>query len=235
MTSNNYKVLAIGAHPDDLEISCAGTLAKWAKKGFSITMVVATNGELSSPHKNLADKIAAIRIKEFYKAAQLIKAQALRLNIEDGLVVDSRENRIKFIELMQEIRPDIIITHYPDDDHADHQAVSRLVCASLIAAQAKSITTRKWKIKKVYFMEFLGGIGFNPDIYIDITSTLSIKKRMLSKHVSQLKAMKKSYTINLLDIVEATARFRGLQSNVRYAEGFIEFKSWRRTGVSDVP
>ncbi|MFA5200337.1 MAG: hypothetical protein WC442_05485, partial [Candidatus Omnitrophota bacterium] len=92
-----------------------------------------------------------------------------------------------------------------------------------------------WKVKKVYFMDSLGSINFYPDTYIDISETVSIKKQMLLSHLSQFKVMKKKYKIDLWDVVEATARFRGIQANVKYAEAFVEFRSWRRSGVIDEP
>lgn len=230
MKNNVCKILAIGAHPDDLEISCAGSLAKWSKEGSSITMVVVSNGELSSPNTALVGKMSKIRSKEFYNSARIIKAQAVRLNMKDGLIFDNQESRLVFIKLLEKVRPDIVITHYPDDDHPDHRAVNSLVCSSIVIAQAQS-RFPDWKVKKVYFMDSLGGINFYPDVYIDVTETISIKKRMLYGHSSQIKVMQKKYKVDLWDIAETTARFRGIQSNVRYAEAFIEFKSWRRNRI----
>ncbi len=234
MKTNTYKVLAIGAHPDDLEISCAGALAKWSKEGASITMVVVSNGELSSSNNALVGKMDTIRIKEFYSSAKIIKAQALRLNMNDGLILDNQESRSVFINLFEKVRPDIVITHYPGDDHPDHQAVNSLVCSSVVIAQAKSHFAG-WKIKKVYFMDSLGSINFYPNVYIDVTSEIFVKKKMLCGHSSQIKVMEKKYKVDLWDIVEVTARFRGIQSNVQYAEAFLEFKSWRRNRVIDGP
>lgn len=223
-----HKVLAIGAHPDDLEISCAGTLAKLVNGGALVTMVIVTDGELSSPTKELKTRIERVRINEFYGAAEVINAAALRLRIPDGFVFDNRENRQRFIKLMLQVKPDTVITHYPDN-HPDHRAVNRLVCASVVIAQAQSHSLEKWRVRKVYLMEPLGGLGFEPDAYVDITPTLSIKKKMLLKHMSQLEVMKRTYGIELWDTVETTARFRGMQSNVSYAEAFQEFKSRERT------
>ncbi len=234
MKSTAYKILAIGAHPDDLEISCAGALAKWSQEGASITMAVVSNGELSSADNSLVGKMDTIRIKEFYNSAKIIKAQPLRLNMKDGLILDNQESRSVFIKLLEKVRPDIVITHYPGDDHPDHRAVNSLVCSSIVIAQAQS-RFPGWRIKKVYFMDSLGSINFYPDVYIDVTRAISIKKKMLCGHLSQIKVMKKKYKADLWDIAEATARFRGIQSSVQYAEAFMEFKSWRRTGVSDVP
>lgn len=225
-----HKILAIGAHPDDLEISCAGTLAKWSNEGASITMVVASNGELSSSSSSLIGKMDKIRIKEFCHSAKSIKAQSLRLNMKDGGIFDNPKSRSVFIKLIEKIRPDIVITHFPGDDHPDHRTVNSLVCSSIVIAQAQS-RSPEWRIKKVYFMDSLGSINFNPDIYIDISETISIKKEMLRGHSSQIKVMKKKYMVDLWDIVQATARFRGIQFNVQYAEAFVEFKSWRRSKV----
>lgn len=230
MKVNTYKILAIGAHPDDLEISCAGTLAKWSKEGASITMAVVSNGELSSADNALVGKMDTIRIKEFYNSAKIIKAQPLRLNMEDGLIFDNQESRSVFIKLLEKVKPDIVITHYPGDDHPDHRAVNSLVCSSIVIAQAQ-FQFPSWKIKKVYFMDSLGGINFYPDVYIDVTRAILTKKKMLCEHLSQIKVMKKKYKVDLWDIAEATSRFRGIQSGVRYAEAFIEFKSWRRNRI----
>jgi LmbE family N-acetylglucosaminyl deacetylase len=230
MKTNVRKILAIGAHPDDLEISCAGTLAKWSKDGSLITMAVVSNGELSSPDRALVGKMGKIRNREFSDSAKVIKAQPLSLNMKDGLIFDNLESRKVFIRLFKKVKPDIVITHYPGDDHPDHRAVNSLVCSSIVIAQAQSHHP-DWRVKKIYFMDSLGSINFYPDVYIDITKTISFKKQMLCWHPSQIKVMEKKYKVDLWDIAEATARFRGIQSNVQYAEAFMEFKSWRRNRV----
>jgi LmbE family N-acetylglucosaminyl deacetylase len=176
--------------------------------------------------------MSKIRGKEFYNSARIIKAQPVRLNMKDGLIFDNQKSRMVFIKLLEKVRPDIVITHYPSDDHPDHRAVNSLVCSSIVIAQAQS-RFPDWKVRKVYFMDSLGGINFYPDVYIDVTGTISIKKKMLYGHPSQIKVIQKKYKVDLWDMLEITARFRGIQSNVQYAEAFMEFKSWRRSAVTD--
>src|SRR5262245_1703278 len=104
------KVLAVGAHPDDIEFLCAGTLAKYKRLGHEVAMAIATNGEVGSSTLPKAE-IAAIRKKEAAASAAVIGAEFHWLGYPDEFLFNSEESRLRFIDLVRAVRPDIIICH----------------------------------------------------------------------------------------------------------------------------
>ncbi|RKY01035.1 PIG-L family deacetylase, partial [Candidatus Poribacteria bacterium] len=118
-------VIAIGAHPDDVEILCAGTLAKLAKQGHKVTICYATDGQFG--HVTIKpDELKEIRRREAEKACAVIGAEMIWLGYQDEFIFDSKETRLRFIEAIRKARADLIITHYPEDYHEDHRIVSRI-------------------------------------------------------------------------------------------------------------
>jgi len=128
------KILGIGAHPDDLEILAGGTLAKYAKTGNEVVMAHVLNGDKGSfniPSK----KLAAMRKKEARESAKIIGAKSMGLNIPDGELFSDLKTRKIMMDLIRSVRPDVIITHSPNDYYSDHNATSEIVCgASFLAA-----------------------------------------------------------------------------------------------------
>ena len=118
-------VLAIGAHGDDLELFCGGTLARCAERGDNVFMCVVTDGR-GRPQGD-PDQIAAIRKAEAQASADVIGAELIWLGIPDGGLMFNEESRHLFIETIRRVKPDLIITHPADDYHPDHKTTSRLV------------------------------------------------------------------------------------------------------------
>src|SRR5689334_3277524 len=118
-------VLAIGAHGDDLELFCGGTLARYAAQGDHVVMCVVTDGR-GRPAGN-PDEIAAIRKAEAEASAAVIGAESVWMGIPDGGLWFDEAARHLFVEAIRRAKPDVIITHPPDDYHPDHKTTSRLV------------------------------------------------------------------------------------------------------------
>lgn len=224
------RVLAVGAHPDDLEILCAGTLAKFARRGDTVVMCYATNGN-QGHFVIMPDELARIRHAEAQRATQVIGADFLWLDLPDQLVEEDMPTRLKFIEMVRQARPDLVITHYPDDYIMDHQRVSRLVFEATFVATVAHVETgspHHTKIPPIYYMDTLAGVDFLPEEYVDISDTLEIKKQMLSQHQSQVQWLQEHDKIDILEFMQTVARFRGLQAGATYAEGFRRLRAWGR-------
>jgi LmbE family N-acetylglucosaminyl deacetylase len=217
------RVLAVGAHPDDLEILCAGTLAKHAERGDRVFMAISTNGEVGSPTLP-KEEIARIRKREALASAAVIGAELHWLGYPDEFLYDNEEVRLKYIDLIRETRPDVVITHDPlRDYHPDHLTTGQLLWNIRVMTTVPNIKTEHppcAKIPALYFMDTIAGINFIPEEYVDITSTIEKKRKMLASHESQAAWLKDQYDMSYIEFMEICSGFRGLQSGFRYAECF---------------
>lgn len=224
------RVLAVGAHADDLEILCAGTLARYVARGDEVVMAVVTDG--AAGHTSIEPaELARIREQEARRAAAVIGAELLWLGFSDGLLFDDASTRLAFINAIRAARADAIITHAPNDYHPDHRMVSQLVFeASFMTGfpNIKTDTPPHPGALPLFYMDTLAGNGFLPTEYVDITDTFDIKRQMLACHESQIAWMSENDNLNLGELVESVAKVRGFQSGVRYAEGFRRECVWLR-------
>ncbi|MDR0669004.1 MAG: PIG-L family deacetylase [Treponema sp.] len=216
-------VLAVGAHPDDLESACGGTLAKYSRLGNKVFMVHASNGNVG--HRVIPpEELAAIRAEEARKAGALIGAEVIYLGGRDLYVrSEDMELRNKLVDIIRYSKPDIIITHNPDDYMDDHNETSKLVFEASMAATVTHLHTDHefyGKLTPIYYMEKVAGINSSPTEFVDISEDIETKLKMLSQHESQLKWAKEHDNIDFLETARVFSRFRGYQCNVAYAEGF---------------
>ena len=222
------RVLAVGAHPDDLEILCAGALAKYARRGDRVTMAVATNGEVGSPTLP-KEEIAEIRKQEATAAAAVIGAEFVWMNYPDEFVFSNKETRLDFLNVVRGAQPDVILTHAPCDYHPDHRAVSQVLWDIRVMTTVPNIKTQAppcEKIPEIYYFDTVAGIDFTPQFYVDVTDTFALKKQMLACHKSQSAWLQNQYKMSLLDFLEHTGRYRGLQCGATYAECFQLSPTW---------
>jgi LmbE family N-acetylglucosaminyl deacetylase len=227
-------VLAVGAHPDDVEILAAGTLARYAAAGARVTICCVTAGELGHPAADAAERGAA-RLAEARAAAAHIGAALICLGLPDGGVADTPEARLRAIDAVREAAADLVITHDPADYHPDHRAASGLVFAATFVASSAQVVTAHPPIRRappLFYMDTIAGIGFAPDEYVDITSTMDAKRAMLAEHRSQMDWLRARAGIDAMDLIEVVARFRGGACGVRHAEGFRRAGTWLREGTS---
>ena len=223
-------ILAVGAHPDDLEILCVGTLAKYSREGNRVIMAHTCNGSMGHHHIP-PDELAEIRNKEAISSAKIIGAEHINLGVEDLDIYMEREQILMCVELIRRTRPDVIITHSPDDYMPDHTVTSSLIFnASFIATLPHTKTESEYfeKLTPVYYMDTVAGVKFHPTEYVDVSDTLAVKKEMLSCHQSQLKWLKEHDKVDIVEFIEVVARYRGLQCGVLYAEGFQKADVWGR-------
>ena len=224
-------VLAVGCHPDDLEIGCSGTLAKYAKRGDKVFMCHVANGSLG--HAIIEpEELIRIRDKEARESAAIIGAESISINVND-LTVDSYNDKVRneVVNVIRYTKPDIIITHNPDDYMKDHEEVSKLVYDASFVSSVPHYETKAsgfYNIVPLFYMDTLAGVNFLPTEYVDISDTIEQKLEGLSKHESQIKWMLEHDHIDFLDFVRTCSKFRGLQCGCAFAEGFRQEACWPR-------
>lgn len=223
------EILAIGCHPDDIEVACAGTLARYVREGHSVTVCHVANGNLG--HAVIPpDELRAMRAAEARRAGALAGIRVVGCDIGDVLVyAGQKDQRDRVVDVIRQVRPEVIITHSPNDYMPDHVAVSRLVFDASFAASVPHYETAvpgAAPITPIYYMDTLAGVNFLPTEYVDISDTIELKLEMLECHQSQLKWMRDHDHIDFAEFVRTCARFRGLQCGAGYAEAFTQCQAW---------
>lgn len=217
------RILAVGAHPDDVEIHCGGTLALYAKMGHKIMICHVTNGDkghIHIPPNELSEK----RKEEARKAASYIDAEIFSLDLPDGDVFYDRETRIVVINMLRQANADIILTHWSENYHPDHFATSLLVCNSTYISTLPHYKTdyeHCIKHPRVYYMDVEHDLLNESAEYVNITSVMETKRRMLLSHDSQISWLKEHDGVDLIAQVEAQDRMNGIKCGVQFAEKFV--------------
>ncbi len=222
-------ILAIGAHPDDIEIACAGTLAKCVKRGDKVIVCHVSNGNLG--HVIIPpDELAIMRKNEAKKAGSLAGIEVICADFSDLDIFDNnKESRNRIVDVIKYANPDVIITHNPDDYMPDHTAVSRLVFDAAFTATLpnyKSEQPNAAKMTPIYYMDTLAGVNFVPTEFVDITEEIDLKIEMLNCHESQIVWMRDHDHIDFPDMVRTCSRYRGYQCGAEYAEGFRQCQAY---------
>jgi LmbE family N-acetylglucosaminyl deacetylase len=225
------RLLAVGAHPDDLEILCGGTLARYVEEGHEVVMCHATKGDRGS-FEYPSEEVAAIRDAEARQAAEIAGAEHVSLGISDGEVnaADPAHRRL-VVDLVRDAQPDVIITHSPGDYMVDHNEISRLVFDASFLSSLPLLETGKPAhpvVAPIYFMETVTGLGFTPTEFVDVTRTIETKVRMLEAHESQLRWLREHDGVDIVENMRTATAHRGFQCGVRYAEGFAACVTWLR-------
>jgi len=221
-------ILAVGAHPDDLEILCAGTLAKYTNQGHQVTMAVLTNGNMGHPNIT-PPEMAKIRKQEFENAAAVISANTIWVNVDDEMSVVDLPARLAMVDVIRQARPDVILTHSPTDYHVDHLNTSRLVLEAAPLACVHNIKRPLPQLDKqplIYYFDTLGAVGFMPTEYVDITNTIETKIAMFRCHKSQDEWMRTATGFDISEVIRNVASVRGYAAGVKYAEGFQRVEAW---------
>jgi LmbE family N-acetylglucosaminyl deacetylase len=225
------RVLAVGAHPDDLEILCGGTLARFVREGHEVVMCHATRGDRGS-YDHTSDEIAAVRDGEARRAAEICGADYASLGLRDAEVsaADAAQRRL-VVDLVRETRPDLIVTHSPGDYMSDHNEISKLVFDCSFHATLPLLETgapHHRPVTPIYYMDTVMGLGFQPTEYVDVSDAIDTKTAMLEAHRSQLTWLGDHDGVDIVEQMRTATRFRGLQCGVGYAEGFVPCLTWLR-------
>ncbi len=221
-------ILAVGAHPDDVEFGCAGALARCIARGDRATIAIVCRGDSASSDRP-PQELAAVRGEEARSAARLLGADLIQMGLPDYGVWYDRETLGRFSDVIRLARPDLVITHFHSDYGGDHNNTLKLVVDATLAAAVPNFPGAHPPLARIpwlYMMEPMGGYGFQPQVYVDVTATLATKLRMLECHQSQMQWMSRYGGLDSRRYVETVARFRGYQAGVEFAEGFIPHASF---------
>ena len=193
-------ILAIGAHPDDIEFGCGGALIKYAQRGHRLFLLVMTGGGLGAP--------TSTRMEEQMASKEILGVEEIYWGgYEDTHLIVDIDLIGKIENVITEVKPDFIFASYLDDTHQDHRHL----------AQAIMSATRY--IRNVLFYEGPTTQNFNPQVFVDISDTLEMKVEALKAHNSQV--MKTNIEdLSIVEVARSSANFRGIQGRVKYAEAF---------------
>lgn len=209
--SEGKKALIIGAHPDDPETGCGGTMILLQQAGYEVVSVYMTKGEAGIQGKT-HEESAAIRVKEATEASKMLGARPLFMTQIDG---NAEINKARYVEMREVIaaeKPDVVFTHWPIDSHPDHRVCSLLVYDAW---------RRLGYSFELYYFEVMSGMQsqlFQPTDYVDISTVADRKREACFCHASQ--DMKAVYD----DWHDRMERFRGLEFRCKCAEAFIHLR-----------
>ena len=231
------RVMAIGAHPDDLEILCAGTLARYVTEGHEVVMCHIADGDRGS-YEHTREEIRAIRDEEARAAAAIIGAEYMALGMADGEVnAADPGQRERVTEAIRVARPDVVIAHSPNDYMTDHVEASRLAFDTSFLATLPLFETASPHLAEVpalVYMETVTGNDFVAVEFVVISAHIETKLSALDQHQSQLRWLADHDGVEMLDQIRTVSRYRGLQCGVEYAEGFVPCNVWLRARTQRV-
>ncbi len=224
-------ILAFGAHPDDVELGCGGTVAKEISKGKKVGIIDLTRGELGT--RGSVD----LRNQES-KLASNIRGLVLRenLNFKDGFFQNNESNQIEIIKVIRKYRPEIVLCNAEDDRHIDHPKAAELVSSACFLSGLRKIETidngknqLEWRPKNVY--HYIQWKNSSPDFLVDISGFISIKLEAIKAYSSQFYDPNSNEpetpisTKNFIDNVINRSADLGRLIGVEHAEGFTSKKS----------
>ena len=226
-------ILAIGVHPDDVELGCSGTLINEIKRGKKIGIVDLTQGELGTRGTT------ETRYQEASRAATIIGAATREnLKMRDGFFKNDEEHQLKLIQIIRKYQPGIVIGNILDDRHPDHGRAGHLISDACFLSGLMKIETRdesgnvqpKWRPN--YFLQYMQDWYHEPDLLINISDVFEQRMNAIKAYETQFHSGQNNdqgpqtyiSTPDFLDSIIARARMLGKRIGVKYAEGFITEK-----------
>lgn len=219
------RVLAIGAHPDDLEFMCAGTLLKCRDRGDEIFVALTTSGNTGSNVIPTKEENAAVREAEQLACCEHYHAKTMFLRFDDEGLLDTPETRRAMRNAIRWARPDLILCNPPWDQSPDHGMTGKLVTQvldSVCDAQQDSDYPPLNAFPSVFFFAKDGYLDFESDIFVDITGQIAEKRELCLLHKSQYSwiADVSGSADFFAELCEIESRYGGILADCQYAEGF---------------
>ena len=206
-TPGQFRAVVAGAHPDDPETGCGGTIARLSDAGHEVVILYLTRGERGIKGKNYGEA-GRIRTAEAEKACEILKARPVFAGQVNGKVEVNYARYDEFLKVLKDEQPDVVFTHWPIDTHEDHRATSLLVYDAWLRMERKF---------GLYYFEVMTGMQtsqFSPTHYVDITATEARKRAACFAHASQ--NPEEFYAVH-----DQMNRCRGMELGSKYAEAFI--------------
>ena len=233
-------ILAFGAHPDDVELGCSGTLAKEISLEKKVGIIDLTHGELGTRGS------AEIRDAEARKAGEILGISAREnLNMRDGFFVNDEKHQLEIIKMIRKYRPEIVICNAIDDRHIDHAKGSKLVSDACFLAGLRKIETsldgvsqEAWRPKVVY--HYIQWKNLEPDFVVDISEFIETKTAAILAYGSQFyepnstEPVTPIATKNFLESIHYRSQDLGRLVGVDYAEGFTVERCLAVNSLSDL-
>jgi LmbE family N-acetylglucosaminyl deacetylase len=219
--------LGIFAHPDDAEILCAGTFSLLKKAGWEVHIATMALGDKGTA-VHTRDEITRIRNAEAKKAAELIGGTYHSIGFEDVYIFYNRETINRTTALIRRIRPGLVITASPADYMLDHEMTSLIVQTACFSAGIKNMEVDEEPFEPIPFLYYCDpvegkdkmGKMIQPSLYVDITSEMPVKEKMLACHESQQSWLLSHQDSEYILAMKRFGEKRGKESNTVYAEGF---------------
>jgi LmbE family N-acetylglucosaminyl deacetylase len=241
MASEITKVLAVGAHPDDVEIMCSGTLFALHQHGHEIHVASLTLGDCGSVQRS-AEEIRSIRHREAMKACEVLDATYHHAGFDDLCIFNDDNSNRRVTALLRKVDPSVVITHSPNDYMSDHEITSLLVRNACFYASIPNYETKigtvgcTLNIPYLYYAQPVEGIDIfgkkvTPQFYVDISGLMEQKLEMLACHESQRNWLRAHHGMD--EYVESMRRFNaslGQRASmvsgrlISYAEAFRQHR-----------
>lgn len=219
-------ILAFAAHPDDVEISCGGTIARHIAEGRTVGIIDLTRGELGTRGS------AELRLKEAEASKRILGLQVREnLGMADGFFTIDMEHKMRIVEIIRKYRPDVVLANSIHDRHPDHGRASQLVSEGcFLAGLPKVVTTQNgeaqvaWRPKAVY--HYIQDRYISPDIVFDVTPFFEKKLEAIKAFSSQFHDPESDEPQtpisgeDFFDFLRGRAKEFGRPIGVKYAEGF---------------
>lgn len=220
-------ILAIGVHPDDIELSCSGTLLSHIEKGYSVGLLDLTRGELGTRGN------AELRTQEALNAAQLMHAKfRYQMSLKDGFFQNTESEISAIIQIIRQAKPNIIFANAIEDRHPDHGRAAKLVSEAAFYSGLEKIETfdkngkaqMRWRPKLV--LHYLQDRQSKPDLVIDISDFMDKKTELIKCFNSQFYNPNSSEPetpisgVDFIEIIKANNKSLGRPMSYLYAEGF---------------
>lgn len=230
----NKVALSFHAHPDDAEAWNAGVLKLLKDKGYRIVIATMTGGDLGGCNMNMQET-ALVRYEEAKKAAAVLEADYFTLGGTDGFLFDTRELRLKVISLIRQVKAGVIFTHLPTDYHSDHRTTANIVEVAAMVSSLDTVPVNEKPVKitpllyhtsPLTLSDPLGSQIVPPHFYVDVTTVIETKKKMLGCHISQIDLMKHMHKMDdFFGFVLEGNKTYGKMVGVEYAEVY-----WQHLG-----
>lgn len=223
-------ILAIGAHPDDVELGCGGTLAKLISEGKKCVIIDLTKGEMGTRGTDITRK------QEAEEARKILGVSAREnLEMKDGFLVNSEEYQMRIVKMIRKYKPEIVLANAIDDRHPDHAKAAKLVSDACFLSGLRKIETtdgeeqqQMWRPKQIY--HYIQWKNIEPDFVIDISNHLQIKLDACMAYKTQFydptstDPVTPIATKDFLESLTYRAQDLGRLSGVAFAEGFTTEK-----------